>query len=233
VTPITESCLFEPGVADFCPGWFMQRHEVSIHLLMSLIYIQFSLQRMEDALYISQELRKPEGAKFIKAIHDAEFVLNCVAMLICPELHSISVNAIQKLKAGEELFNWDDVITQWPSIFSGIEVISNRITPPHRDPKAAPTMYDILVSAGTHTESWLDLQDVNARLVYNPGTVVALCGRVLRHGVQEWVGGERICIAHFIRDAVHERLNLPSPDWVKSSRYVAMMNESFVNRQNW
>jgi hypothetical protein len=156
-----------------------------------------------------------------------------VAILICPELYSISVNAIQKLKVGKELFKWDDVVTKWPSIFSGIEVISNRITPPHRDPKAAPPTYDLLVSAGTHTEAWFDLQDVNAHLAYNPGTVIALCGKVLRHGVEKWVGGERICIAHFIRDAVHERFNLPSPGWVNSRRYVTMMNPAFVNRQNW
>jgi hypothetical protein len=191
------------------------------------------LQKIKDPLYISQELRKPEGAKFIKDIQDAEAVLNCVAMLICPQLHSISVSAIEKLKVGEGLFKWDDVITNWPSVFSGIEVISNRITPPHRDTNAAPTMYDFLVSAGTHTEAWLDLQDVNAHLAYNPGTVVALCGKVLRHGVQTWIGGERICVAHFIRDAVQERLNLRCPDWVNNSRYIALMNKSFVNRQSW
>ena len=188
---------------------------------------------MNDSLYISQELRKPEGVEFIKGICDAEAVLNCVATLICPELHSISVEAIQKLKAGEKLFSWHDVVTEWPSIFSGIEVISNRITLPHRDPKAAPTMYDFLVSAGTHSEAWLDLQDVNARLAYNPGTVVALCGKVLRHGVERWIGGERVCIAHFVRDAVHQRLKLPCPGWVDNNRYIALMNRAFVNRQNW
>jgi hypothetical protein len=191
------------------------------------------MQRIQDSLYVSQELRRPEGAKFIKDIQDAEIILNCVSMLICPELHSFSIGAIRKLMEGQELFEWDDVVKEWPSIFSGIEVISNRTTPPHRDPNACPTMYDFLVSAGTHTEAWLDLQDVDARLTYNPGTVVALCGKVLRHGVQTWAGGERICIAHFIRDLVHDRLDLPRPEWVNISRYIMFMNGSFVKKQNW
>src|ERR1700733_9931110 len=191
------------------------------------------MQKMQDALYVSQELRTPEGAEFINAIRDAEAVLDCVTALVCPELHSISACAIKKLKAGEELFKWHENVIDWPCVFSGIEVISNRITPFHRDPKAAPTMYDFLVSAGTHEEAWLDLPDVNARLSYNPGAVVAICGRVLRHGVESWLGGERVCIAHFIRDAVHELLKLSYPDWVMSSQYVGLMDEAFVNRQNW
>jgi hypothetical protein len=213
----------------------MQRQEVSScrDMPISLKYTELIFEKLDDALYVSQELRRPEGAAFVKAITDAEAVLDCVAAIVCPELHSISLCAIDKLKSGEHLSKWDDIVKQWPCVFSGIEVISNRVTPLHRDPKAAPTMYDFLVSAGNHQEAWLDLPDVNAKLAYNPGTVVAVCGRVLRHGVEKWIGGERICFAHFIRDAVHQRLGLPRPDWVKSSQYVQLMDKEFINRQHW
>jgi hypothetical protein len=103
----------------------------------------------------------------------------------------------------------------------------------HRDAQAAPPDYDFLVSAGTHTGAWLELPDVKTKLSYDPCTVVAICGRVLRHAVHDWADGERLCIAHFMRDAVHDRLHIPRPDWVTNKQYLGMMADSFVTRQGW
>ena len=72
-----------------------------------------------------------------------------------------------------------------------------------------------------------------ARLEYKPGMVTAVTGKVLRHVVYNWKGGERICIAHFTRDLIHDRLNLPRPNWVQINKYWDMMEEGFVRRQNW
>jgi hypothetical protein len=141
--------------------------------------------------------------------------------------------AIEKLKQGQGLHEHHDIVNLWPSFFSGIEVISNRRTPSHRDAQAAPPVYDFLVSAGTHKEAWMVLPDVQAKLSYNPGTVVAVCGRVLRHAVPDWVEGERLCFAHFIRDNVHERLNIRRPDWVTNGPYLDLMDNEFVGRQGW
>ena len=159
--------------------------------------------------------------------------MNCIAVLICPELHLIASKAIQKLRQGQGLKKWHENVKLWPSIFSGIEVISNRITPDHRDGQSAPPVYDFLVSAGTHKEAWLDLPDLEAKLSYKPCTVIAISGKVLRHGVKDWEGGERICVAHFIRDAVHNRLQLPRPGWVNMADYRSMMAEPFLERQQW
>jgi len=192
-----------------------------------------SFQRLEDNIYVSQELRKDEGVRFIETIRNAEAVINGIAILICPQLHSIAAKAIEMVQEGQHLHKWHDNVKLWPSIFTGIEVISNRVTPDHRDAKAAAPVYDFLVSAATHQEAWLELPDVEAKLSYKPGTVVAISGKVLRHGVKDWDGGERICFAHFIRDAVHNRLKLPRPDWVSMKKYTAMMEGGFVQRQHW
>jgi hypothetical protein len=157
--------------------------------------------------------------------------LNAVAVLVCPDLHSIATSAIQKLKRGNHVNTPHEHVQLWPSIFSGIEVISNRVTPLHRDAKSAPPVYDFLVSAGTHTNAWLDVPDVKARLLYKPCTVIAVCGKVLRHGVESWEGGERLCFAHFIRDAVHERLQIPRPEWVTMGAYTDSIDEGFTYRQ--
>ena len=236
MTPDILPAQFETGVADFVSGWFMQRQTVSEpHALCQCLFIiiQLVAQKLSDGIYMSPELQSAAGMQFIHDIQDAERIVDCILNLICPELHSIGTQAINKLKEGAWLENRHESIKQWTSMYSGIEVIVNRVTPVHRDPAAAPTMYDFLISAGTHEEVWLDLPDVKARLSYNPGTAVALSGRVLRHGVAKWISGERICIAHFIRENVHERLGLHRPDWVTQRDYLHLMPEDFVNRHGW
>ena len=42
----------------------------------------------------------------------------------------------------------------------------------------------------------------------------------LRHGVQTWDGGERICQALFMKDAVHDRLEQSRPEWVCHNDYI-------------
>jgi hypothetical protein len=80
--------------------------------------------------------------------------------------------------------------------------------------------FDSLFSAGTHTNCNLDVPDIGATFSYLPGTGVAIAGKVLRHGVKVWEGGERICQARFMKDAVHDRLGLLKPTWVNYDDYI-------------
>jgi hypothetical protein len=72
-------------------------------------------------------------------------------------------------------------------------MIINRETYVHRDVGSAPMDYDLLFSSGTHEQCMLDIWDLGLRLSYLPDTVVGISGKVLRHGVKTWDGGERIC----------------------------------------
>lgn len=159
--------------------------------------------------------------------------MNALLAACARGLYQIGAEAVQKLQKGQGLHTWHENVNLWPSVFSGIQVIVNRVTPSHRDSGAAASMYDLLVSAGTHQSATLGLGDVKANLTYKPGTVVLVCGRVLRHEVANWNLGERICMAHFMRDNVHERLGLPRPPWVNIQHYRDMMASGFQHRQNF
>ena len=152
--------------------------------------------------------------------------------MACSDLFSTGMASIDKLMRGEELNTWHDNVKMWPSFFSRMEVIANRHTPSHRDGQGGPACYDFLVSAGRHSNAWLDLPDIDARLSYDPCTVVALCGKILRHGVDPNWTGERLCIAHFIRDNVHNRLKLERPPWVSHNSYLSFMDNGFCSRQS-
>ena len=82
--------------------------------------------------------------------------------------------------------------------------------------------YDLLVSAGTHVDCVLDIADLGASFSYQPGTAIAVVGKVLCHGVKCWDGGERICQDHFMKDAVHDRLGLSRPSWVNYADYIRL-----------
>ena len=74
-----------------------------------------------------------------------------------------------------------------------------------------------------HTQSvFLEVQELGLGLSYTPGTGVLIAGKVLRHGVDTWEGGERICLARFIKDSVHDRLGQPRPSWVLHENYFRL-----------
>ena len=54
------------------------------------------------------------------------------------------------------------------------------------------------------------------------GTAIAISGKILRHSVRDWKGGEQICVAHVIKDAVHARLMQPRPSWPMHADYLAL-----------
>ncbi|KAG2059843.1 hypothetical protein BDR06DRAFT_865312, partial [Suillus hirtellus] len=85
----------------------------------------------------------------------------------------------------------------WPSIFSGLEIIVNRVTLSHRDPGGSPSLYDLLVSLEKGHVAKLTLADVEAELDYFPGTMVFISGIILEHStsVGPWGSGERFVIA--------------------------------------
>ena len=159
-------------------------------------------------------------APFLQSIAHAEVLCNATMSLTAPYLYDLGCSAIVKLQAGMEMSKPCKNVELWPSIFSAMQVIVNRQTGPHRDKGGCPSHYDLLVSVGTHNHAAFKLPELGLSLLYNPGAFVVLVGKVFLHEVMTWEGGERICVAHFMKDAVHNRLQLPRPQWPIYSMYL-------------
>ncbi|KAI6014625.1 hypothetical protein EDC04DRAFT_2608977 [Pisolithus marmoratus] len=71
---------------------------------------------------------------------------------------------------------------------AALDVIVNQETPPHQDQASAPSLLDLV-----------------------PGTMVFLAGKLLTHSVPKWEKGERIALAHYMNDAIHNRFGLARP----------------------
>ena len=54
------------------------------------------------------------------------------------------------------------------------------------------------------------LNDLDANLVYQPGTSVFFSGTALVHSVSEWTE-ERLVIAHYAKDGIQDRVGVARP----------------------
>jgi hypothetical protein len=145
---------------------------------------------------------------------DTQDFMNDLLSIIHPGLHKSGLDALTKFRAQDS----SHISHKWTSVYSGIQVISNRATPDHRD-KSRPCWYDLLVSLGHGRTTDLILKELGLELAYGPGTVVGLCGTVFEHSVTSSGTGDRVCYAHFMRESVLERLGCPLADWVFARDY--------------
>lgn len=159
----------------------------------------------------------------MKKITPFEALIDIILMVINPEQYHAGKKAREGILDKEKRFLpvKDLKLAQaWPSVFTGISVISNRETPAHRDRGSSFQDYDLLNSLGTHKRSSLVIHDVGRSYAYHPGVAVALCGKVFQHSVPGWVGGERVCYAHFMKDKVLEKLGCDSRSWPTLDAFV-------------
>jgi hypothetical protein len=99
----------------------------------------------------------------------------------------------------------------WPTIYSAMDVIANRITPGHCDEGGADSYYDHLICLGHKHDARFCLDDLEGTFAYPPGTSILFSGKGLAHSVPEWSGGERMVIAHYTKDAIHDRMGVARP----------------------
>ncbi|KAI6015711.1 hypothetical protein EDC04DRAFT_2608658 [Pisolithus marmoratus] len=111
---------------------------------------------------------------------------NTIAEIVLPDLAQVHKEAIS---AKQHLVTTQPPCpVRWPSIYLGIDIIVNQETPPHQDQASAPSLLDLV-----------------------PGTMVFLAGKLLTHSVPKWEKGERIALAHYMKDATHNRFGLARP----------------------
>jgi hypothetical protein len=150
--------------------------------------------------------------------NEVERFLNLTLSLINPDLFQSGLEMLRRLRCLEDT---KDIAQQWQSVHTGIAIICNRTTPLHKDKKGRPEWFDILLnySESVNPPS-LVIDDIGLHLQYSSGTVVGFCGNILTHGVESLETSNRICYAHFMREAVRERLEVTAAGWVYRDIYL-------------
>lgn len=118
----------------------------------------------------------------------------------------------EMVKEGSETL---EILRHWTTPFTGYGLISNCNTPLHRDNNSQGTWFDFLTTIGEYNSgSTLQLDNIDMELEYDSGTMVALLGKIIRHGTSELVGN-RICIAQYMQDNVQDRFKIQAPGWMR------------------
>jgi hypothetical protein len=160
------------------------------------------------------------GRQWLQA--NTELLAQCSRFLsiIHPEQWKIGDTAISRLGpvTMRDAHNLPGAIQDWIVPFSGLSVISNQETPLHRDVQGRQNWFDILATFGKYTEGRMELPGIGYQLEYNPGTIVAIAGKTVVHGVGK-CNADRVCIVYYMRDKVHKQLGIPAGGWANSSMY--------------
>lgn len=167
--------------------------------------------------------------EWLMALKNFEWVVNLVAMWICPSLHEAGSISIEKTLEENEgcQESWKSNVSKWPSICSGVSIVSNRITQAHFDNKGYDNSYDFLLSGGYHTNCQLEVKSLGAKFLYGPGAFVAIYGKFLKHEVSGDWEGDRFCYAHYFRDSVHKLHGCQRVRWVEFSDFSQHMGSTF------
>jgi hypothetical protein len=162
---------------------------------------------------------------WLQEITSVEEDMDTILQLVVPDLYNAGADVIWKTKAQH---HEKPNVVAWPSLFSSITVISNRKTVSHRDSRGWASCYDLLLVGGDYDHSTLDVPDLNAKFVYNPGTVIAISGKVLHNSINGWQGGEQLCLAYYMQNNVHHQLVVQQTLWPWLRDYMKFMSPGFV-----
>jgi hypothetical protein len=155
----------------------------------------------------------------MESSNDLECFLNLTLSLIHPDLFRTGLGMLLKLRMLETT---KAIAQEWKSVHTGVSVISNRITPSHRDSRSRAEWYNTLVNyadGGDSSKPQMLIKDIGLDLDYSSGAVISFCGSVFEHEVQFWGQGDRVCQAHFMQESVRKRLGVSAAGWVNQDTY--------------
>lgn len=173
---------------------------------------------MQAAPQASVNFRSKFALDWLDQISESNTILSAILGVIHPPLYRAGRETLIRLRQSAKIRR-QDVLGKWTSVFSGISVICNRISPPHRDSQSRHHWYDLLATLGRYQNCNLKLPGLGLSLEYGPGTVVGLSGMMLEHEVSSF-DGDRVCYVYYMRDAVHEWAKVPGGTWMKIDHYA-------------
>lgn len=178
--------------------------------------MQTRQHKLEISASMKNEPTDTHCRKWLEAMKESSALIGAILSIIHPDLYKAGIETLLKLREKEEEMKeyemFMDLLWMWQSPFSGVSVISGRQSPIHRDVQAMHPWFDVLCTFGVYDDGVMELPSLGVRLEYNTGTMVALAGRVIPHGVAR-SAGKRVSLAYFMRQTVHERAGVEAGQW--------------------
>ncbi|KAG1732856.1 uncharacterized protein EDB91DRAFT_1084601 [Suillus paluster] len=197
---------FGAGRITVSPAYFMQRHEVLVKSTCLAAFDTFWQQRLQDPMVTSASYKSVEVQEWLAALSTTEFFWNAITAASAPDLFKAGATAISRV----------------------VQELQESVKPV--DIGGAPSLFDLLISLGSGHKAKLVLADVGAELDYYPGTMNFISGKVLQHSIGPWGEGERLVIAHFMKDKIHSRVAVSRPAFPTQAFFLKMVGQGDKGR---
>ena len=164
---------------------------------------------------VGAALKKAEGRDWVAEIEETAAFLGGIMSIINPDQYRAGIACIESIATCRQHIlkaeYLGELLEVWAAPFNVISVMNNRDSPLHRDTGGGYSTMDVMFSVGPYTDCRFSVPGVGAELWYRSGTVIALAGRVVRHGAK--ADGDRLCVAFYSRESVWEAFQIPEPTW--------------------
>lgn len=199
----TEKCYFRAnaaltGAINLSPAWFQQGRGPS-----------------NSNPEVSSLLKSKNGGirtrEWVYGMIGMNALLSATLRVIHPQMYYAGRDALIRLGIQAESRGDEDVMSilpHWSSVYSAMSIMVNRSTPYHTDVNGRSAWLDMLLTVGNYRPLDIIIPTLSLRLLYNPGTIVALSGSDLQHGVPP-ADGDRACLAYYMRANVHGSAGVP------------------------
>ncbi|KIK15625.1 hypothetical protein PISMIDRAFT_114784, partial [Pisolithus microcarpus 441] len=127
-------------------------------------------------------------------------LLSGTLMVIHPPMYCARRQALGHLAAkanAEADMDMTSALSVWNTVYSSMSIMVNCTTPYHTDINGQPSWLDMLLMVGEYKLLDFVILTLALWLHYNPGTVIALSGSSLKHGVGH-VEGDHACLAYYM-----------------------------------
>lgn len=179
---------------------------------------------------VSLSIKDPQSpaAQWLKANHRFLKLMGTLLAVVHSEQYEAGMEILERIQRDPGLLRETEYVEEmlriWLCPFSGISLLCNSRTPPHRDIFGQVNWYDLLATVGTHSKHELQLPGLGVSLPYSPGTVIALNGRLLTHTADFADDGERAVFACFMRRDVRLGMQMPEGDYSTVETAVRPVN---------
>ncbi|KIK12075.1 hypothetical protein PISMIDRAFT_121512, partial [Pisolithus microcarpus 441] len=185
------------GSIDLSPGWYQQGHgPPNFHPEVSRLL---------------KSGRERNGTRqWVNEMSEFHALLSGMLAVIHPRMYAAGREALIRLdmeaKRREDA-DMSSILPSWNSVYNSVSIMVNRVTPYHTDVNGREPWLDMLVTVGDYLPLDFVIPTLNLRFRYNPGTIIAMSGSALEHGVG-YTEGNRACLAYYMRHNVHQSVGV-------------------------
>ncbi|KAG1800543.1 hypothetical protein EV424DRAFT_1332103 [Suillus variegatus] len=124
--------------------------------------------------------------------------------------------------ADKKLDEMGDRLREWASIFTALAIVCNLCSPMHCNPLSRPQWFDVMTTFSNYGVARMKMLNLGIESVYPAGSMVAGSGRIMRHGL-DMADGDRTAWVWYMRDDVHEFMDIPRADY---SKYWSLVTDA-------